>query len=79
MAQSNGKVGRPKTGKKEYGSVRLERTTADKVNTLKLLFKSETQDEVVNKALNNLINGLSDNERKLYDTLLPLVRKDNKQ
>lgn len=79
MAMNNGKVGRPKTGKKEYGSVRLERTTADKVNTLKLLFKSETQDEVVNKALNNLIKGLNDNERKLYETLLPLVRKDNKQ
>lgn len=79
MAQNNGNVGRPKTGKKEYGSVRLERTTADKINALKLLLHSETQDEVVNKALNNLINGLNDNERKLYDTLLPLVRKDNKQ
>lgn len=79
MAQNNSNVGRPKTGKKEYGSVRLERTTADKINALKLLLHSETQDEVVNKALNNLINGLNDNERKLYDTLLPLVRKDNKQ
>lgn len=79
MSQTNSKVGRPSTGKKEYGSVRLERTTADKINALKLLLHSETQDMVVNKSLNTFINGLNDNERKLYDTLLPLVSKDKKQ
>lgn len=79
MSQNNDTVGRPSTGKKEYGSVRLERTTASKINALKLLLHSETQDMVVNKALDIFISNLNDNERKLYDTLLPLVSKNKKQ
>lgn len=77
MAQSNGKVGRPKTGRKDYGSVRLERSTASKINTLKLVLHAKKQDDVVNKALNILIDGLSDKQRKLYDTLLPLLSDSN--
>lgn len=77
MAQSNGKVGRPKTGRKDYGSVRLERPTASKINTLKLVLRAKKQDDVVNKALNILIDGLSDKQRKLYDTLLPLLSDSN--
>lgn len=82
MAQNNSKVGRPRTGRKEYGSVRLERPTASKINTLKLVLHAKKQDDVVNKALNILIDGLNDKQRKLYDTLLPLFSdsdSDNEQ
>lgn len=72
MSQTNGKVGRPKTGRKQYGSIRVDKMTAVKVNALCFAIDptDTKQDDVVNKGLDLLVNTLDDEQRSDYNVAL---------
>lgn len=73
-------VGRPKTGRKTYQTVRLLKSTVTKINALENALGIATQDETVDQALDRVINGLTSDEKRGYNLWLEMFKKkENKQ
>lgn len=56
--------GRPKTGRKNYTTVRLMQSTVIKINALENALGIKTQDETVDQALDRVINSLTSDEKR---------------
>ena len=52
-------VGRPKSGRKSYKTVRLQKETVEKINALENAFSLKTQDEAVNHAIDLVLRNMS--------------------
>lgn len=74
---TNGKrpVGRPKTGRKSYQTVRLLKSTVTKINALENALGIATQDETVDQAIDRVINSLTNDEKRGYDLWLDMFKK----
>ena len=68
-------VGRPKTGRKSYQTVRLLKTTVTKINALENALGIPTQDETVDQAIDRVINSLTTDEKRGYDLWLDMFKK----
>ena len=68
-------VGRPKSGRKSYQTVRLLKTTATKINALENALGIPTQDETVDQAIDRVINSLTTDEKRGYDLWLDMFKK----
>ncbi|MGX5166259.1 DUF5388 domain-containing protein (plasmid) [Limosilactobacillus reuteri] len=71
--------GRPKTGRKNYTTVRLMQSTVLKINALENALGIKTQDETVNQALDRVINSLTSDEKRAYDLWLDMFEKKEKK
>lgn len=71
-------VGRPKTGRKSYQTVRLLKSTVTKINALENALGIATQDETVDQAIDRIINGLTTDEKRGYDLWLDMFKKKEK-
>lgn len=71
-------VGRPRTGRKSYQTVRLLKSTVTKVNALENALGIATQDETVDQAIDRVINGLTTDEKRGYDLWLDMFKKKEK-
>lgn len=67
--------GRPKTGRKNYTTVRLMQSTVTKINALENALGIKTQDETVDQALDRVINSLTSDEKRAYDLWLEMFEK----
>lgn len=71
--------GRPKTGRKNYTTVRLMQSTVIKINALENALGIKTQDETVDQALDRVINSLTSDEKRGYELWLEMFeKKENK-
>ena len=71
--------GRPKTGRKNYTTVRLMQSTVLKINALENSLGIKTQDETVDQALDRVINSLTSDEKRGYELWLEMFeKKENK-
>lgn len=68
-------VGRPKSGRKSYQTVRLLKTTVTKINALENALGIPTQDETVDQAIDRVINSLTTDEKRGYDLWLDMFKK----
>ncbi|USJ87983.1 DUF5388 domain-containing protein [Lactiplantibacillus pentosus] len=68
-------VGRPKSGRKSYKTVRLQKETVEKINALENAFSLATQDEAVNHAIDLVLRNMSTDERRGYDLWLTMLEK----
>ena len=68
-------VGRPKSGRKSYQTVRLLKTTVTKINALENALGIPTQDETVDQAIDRVINSLTTDEKRGYDLWLNMFKK----
>ena len=71
-------VGRPKSGRKSYKTVRLQKETVEKINALENAFSLKTQDEAVNHAIALVLRNMSTDERRGYDLWLTMLEKKEK-
>ena len=71
-------VGRPKSGRKSYKTVRLQKETVEKINALENAFSLKTQDEAVNHAIDLVLRNMSTDERRGYDLWLTMLEKKEK-
>lgn len=71
-------VGRPKSGRKSYKTVRLQKETVEKINVLENAFGLKTQDEAVNHAIDLVIRNMSTDEHRGYDLWLQMLEKKGK-
>ncbi|MCC4466862.1 hypothetical protein [Limosilactobacillus reuteri] len=55
--------------------VRVSKDTADKVNAIKGTLTLYSQDDVVSKGLDMIINSMDDGDRRLYEILLQVEKK----
>ena len=69
------RVGRPKTGRKSYQTVRLQKSTVIKINALENALGITTQDETVDQAIDRVINNLTTDEKRGYDLWLEMFKK----
>lgn len=70
-------VGRPRSGRKSYQTVRLTKQTVIKINALENTLGIRTQDETVDQAIDRLLNSLSSDEKRGYHLWLNLFEKKN--
>lgn len=70
--------GRPKTGRKNYTTVRLMQSTVTKINALENALGIKTQDETVDQALDRVINSLTSDEKRGYELWLEMFEKKEK-
>lgn len=70
--------GRPKTGRKNYTTVRLMQSTVTKINALENALGIKTQDETVDQALDRVINSLTSDEKRAYELWLEMFEKKEK-
>ena len=68
-------VGRPKSGRKSYQTVRLLKTTVTKINALENALGIPTQDETVDQAIDRVISSLTTDEKRGYDLWLDMFKK----
>lgn len=68
-------VGRPKTGRKAYQTVRLQKSTVIKINALENALGISTQDETVDQAVDRVINNLATDEKRGYNLWLEMFKK----
>lgn len=71
-------VGRPKSGRKSYQTVRLQKQTVLKINALENALSISTQDETVDQAIDRVLNSLSSDEKRAYRLWLDMFEKKNK-
>ena len=72
-------VGRPKSGRKSYQTVRLQKQTVLKINALENALSISTQDETVNQAIDRVLNSLNADEKRSYELWLEMFeKKENK-
>ena len=67
--------GRPKSGRKSYQTVRLQKRTVLKSNALENALSISTQDETVDQALDRVINSMTSDERRSYELWLEMFEK----
>ena len=67
--------GRPKSGRKSYQTVRLQKSTVIKINALENALGITTQDETVDQAIDRVINNLTTDEKRGYDLWLEMFKK----
>ena len=67
--------GRPKTGRKNYTTVRLMQSTVTKINALENALGIKTQDETVDQALDRVINSMTSDEKRAYKLWLDMFHK----
>ena len=67
--------GRPKTGRKNYTTVRLMQSTVTKINALENALGMKTQDETVDQALDRVINSMTSDEKRAYKLWLDMFHK----
>src|SRR5699024_1307849 len=72
-------VGRPKTGRKSYKTVRLLTSTVLKINALENALGIKTQDATVDQAIDRVINSLTSDERRAYNLWLEMFKKKEKE
>lgn len=70
-------VGRPKSGRKSYQTVRLQKQTVLKINALENALSISTQDETVDQAIDRVLNSLSSDEKRAYRLWLDMFEKKN--
>ncbi|RMX27022.1 replication-associated protein RepC (plasmid) [Limosilactobacillus reuteri] len=68
-------VGRPKSGRKSYQTVRLQKQTVLKINALENTLSNSTQDETVDQAIDRMLNSLSSDEKRAYRLWLEMFEK----
>ena len=68
-------VGRPKSGRKSYQTVRLQKQTVLKINALENALSNSTQDETVDQAIDRMLNSLSSDEKRAYWLWLEMFEK----
>ena len=68
-------VGRPKTGRKEYQTVRLTKATARELNALKQALYYKTQEDMIVKAMDMIRSTLTDDQKQLYKIWLDTYNK----
>lgn len=68
-------VGRPRTGRKSYQTVRLLKSTVIKINSLENALGIPTQDETVDQAIDRVINDLTTDEKRGYDLWFEMFSK----
>ena len=72
-------VGRPKSGRKSYQTVRLQKKTVLKINALENALSISTQDTTVDQAIERVLNSLNADEKRSYELWLEMFeKKDNK-
>ena len=69
------RVGRPKSGRKIYQTVRLQKETVLKINALENSLSIKTQDETVDQAIDRLLRSLSTDEMRSYKLWLEMFKK----
>lgn len=68
-------VGRPKSGRKSYQTVRLQKQTVLKINALENALSISTQDETVDQAIDRVLNSLTTDEKRAYKLWLNMFEK----
>ena len=68
-------VGRPKSGRKSYQTVRLQKQTVLKINALENALCIATQDETVDRAIDQVLRSLSNDEKQAYQLWLDMFKK----
>lgn len=68
-------VGRPKSGRKSYQTVRLQKQTVLKINALENALSVGTQDETVDQAIDQVIRSLNNDEKRAYRLWLDMFEK----
>lgn len=71
-------VGRPKSGRKSYQTVRLQKQTVLKINALENALSIATQDETVDQAIDRVLNSLTNDEKRAYRLWLNMFEKKEK-
>lgn len=69
------RVGRPKSGRKTYQTVRLQKETVLKINALENALSIKTQDETVGQAIDCVLRSLSTDEMRSYKLWLEMFEK----
>lgn len=72
-------VGRPKTGRKSYQTVRLLKSTVTKINALENALGISTQDDTVDQAIDRVINSLTTDEKRGYDLWYEMYKNKEKK
>ena len=72
-------VGRPKSGRKIYQTVRLQKKTVLKINALENALSIPTQDATVDQAIERVINSLNADEKRSYELWLEMFKKKLKE
>lgn len=72
-------VGRPKSGRKSYQTVRLQKQTVLKINALENALSISTQDETVDQAIDQVLNSLSSDDMRAYRLWLDMFEKKEKR
>ena len=70
--------GRPKSGRKSYQTVRLQKRTVLKINALENALSVATQDATVDQAIERVLNSLNADEKRAYDLWLEMFEKKEK-
>lgn len=70
-------VGRPRSGRKSYQTVRLQKKTVLKIDALENALSIKTQDETVNQAIDRVLRSLSNDEMRSYKLWLDMFEKRN--
>ena len=68
-------VGRPRTGRKSYQTVRLLKSTVIKINSLENALGIPTQYATVDQAIDRVINDLTTDEKRGYDLWFEMFSK----
>ncbi|MFR0539542.1 replication-associated protein RepC [Limosilactobacillus reuteri subsp. suis] len=68
-------VGRPKSGRKSYQTVRLQKKTVLKINALENALSVATQDATVAQAIERVLNSLTTDEKRSYELWLDMFEK----
>lgn len=68
-------VGRPKSGRKSYQTVRLQKQTVLKINALENALGVSTQDATVDQAIDRVLNSLNADEKRAYKLWLEMFEK----
>ena len=67
--------GRPKSGRKSYQTVRLQKKTVLKINALENALSVSTQDATVDQAIERVLNSLNTDEKRSYELWLDMFEK----
>ena len=68
-------AGSPKSGRKSYQTVRLQKKTVLKINALENALSVATQDATVDQAIERVLNSLNADEKRSYELWLEMFEK----
>lgn len=75
IREKKNSAGRPKSGRKSYQVVRLQKKTVLKINALENALGIKTQDKTVERALDRVVDSLSSDEKRAYELWLEMFEK----